>query len=616
MTSGFALVGRSGWLRPRLAPTGDNLAAVRWHDGAANLWIGSSKAPMRLATDLEPWRLADYHWAADGRGLILVLDGAGSGHRWLAWLDLPSAQLTRLTPESAVDVHFAGQIPGDKPAALVAVRQRRSAGFELRAVTPSGERIAEWQGPGVPVCRWLATPTQAIAVCVSAATASWWRCCLSDSSSWSPIAEFPATESTRCRPVAVSADGHAVYATSSLGRDTVSLIKMEAPSYAPLSVSAREHFDVTSVLLAPDGTGPDLVTTTDPLEPQSALTEPAKADLVRLARFANGSLATILGRNETHCLAEISYPVGGPAYVTFSRSPETIGKRYLVGKRGAIVKHGAVSKQIVKYAGLEKVRVQQRTPFDYVARDGLPVTGFLTRPSSRPPWPTVLVIHGGPWSRDEPGLDPWTQGLAAAGLCCVQVNFRGSRGFGRAFRAAGDRQWSLAMQDDLVDALRAEAISAVIDRTRIAALGRGYGGYAALMLATQREVPLTCVLSASAPTDLERYVASLIAYGDSPGTQYAARIGHPFDDRSQLIAASPVNRVADITVPVRVFHGRQDARVPVTHATAFAQAMRRAGGQCELTIYPDEGHRYLRPQTITDFQAKSLAFLLDGLGVG
>ena len=138
-------------------------------------------------------------------------------------------------------------------------------------------------------------------------------------------------------------------------------------------------------------------------------------------------------------------------------------------------------------------------------------------------------MHGGPWSRDRPQFDPWAQFLAAAGLCCIQVNYRGSRGFGKRFRDAGDRQWALAMQDDLVDALQSAEVADLIDTGRIAAIGHGYGGYAALMLATQAEVPLACVVAGSAPTDLPSYVASLLSLGGAAGAEHAARIGDPAD---------------------------------------------------------------------------------------
>jgi dipeptidyl aminopeptidase/acylaminoacyl peptidase len=206
-------------------------------------------------------------------------------------------------------------------------------------------------------------------------------------------------------------------------------------------------------------------------------------------------------------------------------------------------------------------------------------------------------------------MDPWAQVLATAGFCCVQVNFRGSRGFGKDFRDAGDGQWSLAMQDDLLDALQAPAVADLIDSHRVVAMGRGYGGYAALMMATQNAIPLRCVVSASAPTDLPRYVADLRSSGGPAGFGYAERIGHPEQDHDRLLTASPVNRVADILAPVRLFHGRHDARVPVIHAAALAHAMRRAGRVCELTIYEDEGHRFARPQNLTDFRTNSLRFL-------
>jgi dipeptidyl aminopeptidase/acylaminoacyl peptidase len=355
---------------------------------------------------------------------------------------------------------------------------------------------------------------------------------------------------------------------------------------------AHDRYDVVSALMAPDGSGPDLVALTDPESPQLALTAAAAADLDRVRQLTDGAVGTIVGRNASHCLAEISSRVGGPALVTFGRTDDS------------------VSKPLTRFTGFARVTMRPREPFSFEARDGLPITGFITGPAGEPPWPTVLIVHDGPWLRDRAQTDPWAQSLASAGLCCVQVNYRGSRGFGRQFARAGDRQWSRAMQDDLVDALRSPAVSAVADQARISAIGYGYGGYAALMLATQRQVPLASVAAASAPADLVRYVGGLMSFGGAAGYEAAARIGHPVDDREQLAAASPVSHAADIEVPVLLFHGGQDARVPVSHASTLAEALRRAGHPCDLTVYEDEGHRFVRPQNVADMRAKTISFLL------
>jgi dienelactone hydrolase len=551
---------------------------------------------MQLASDLRPWRLRDFHWGADGQGLILVLSQAGSDQRVLAWLDLRARSLAPLTPDLAADAHYVGQVGGAKPSVLIAVRQSPAGSSRLQAVTPAGAIIAEWQPPGGQATRWLATGTQAVAVCTGDSTCTWWHTRL-DEQAWSRIGEIPVADGRASRPLAFSADGKSLFALSSAGRDTLALVAMSAPNWTPEVISARERFDITSVLMAPDGAEPDLVTTTDPAHPQSALTSAAAADVARLKQVAGDAHAIITGRNSSHCLAEISFGVGGPAFVTFSRTSD------------------AVSRPMARFTGLARVRMQPREPFSYQARDGREITGFVTRPASEPPWPAVLAVHGGPWSRDRAQFDPWAEFLAAAGLFCIQVNYRGSRGFGKEFRDAGDRQWSLAMQDDLVDALGSAEVANVIDADRVAAIGHGYGGYAALMLATQAEVPIACVVSGSAPTDLPSYVAGLLSLGGAASVEHANRIGHPVDDHDQLLSASPVSRASDIAVPVLLFHGRQDARVPVSHAEALAAALDQAGRECELTIYANEGHRYARPQNIVDCRAQCLAFLLTHLRV-
>jgi dipeptidyl aminopeptidase/acylaminoacyl peptidase len=164
--------------------------------------------------------------------------------------------------------------------------------------------------------------------------------------------------------------------------------------------------------------------------------------------------------------------------------------------------------------------------------------------------------------------------------------------------------------------LQSAEVAGVIDTSRIAAIGHGYGGFAALMLATQTQVPLACVVAGSAPTDLPGYVASLRSLGGAAGAEQAARIGDLIDDREQLITTSPVSRAADIGVPLLLFHGRKDARVPVEHAEALAAALERAGRRYDLTIYADEGHWYARPQNVVDCRAQCLEFLLTNLRVG
>jgi dipeptidyl aminopeptidase/acylaminoacyl peptidase len=126
-------------------------------------------------------------------------------------------------------------------------------------------------------------------------------------------------------------------------------------------------------------------------------------------------------------------------------------------------------------------------------------------------------------------------------------------------------------------------------------------------------VALTGVVAASAPTDLVSYVNGLSSFGGRAGLTEAARIGDPVHDRDKLAAASPVSRAAEIRAGVMLFHGREDRRVPVSHAINMAEALRGVGQDCELVIYENEGHRYQRTQNVAGLRAQAIGFLVRSL---
>src|SRR5262249_26457221 len=161
---------------------------------------------------------------------------------------------------------------------------------------------------------------------------------------WSRVLVVPERDGAESRPLAFSADGQTLYALSSVGRDTLALIAMSPPAWTPRILHADERFDITTVLMSPDGSGPDLVTTTDPVSPQVPLSDQAAADLARLRQVADGSTAAIIGRNDSHLLAEISFPVGGPGFVTISRAS------------------AAVSKPLARFTSFARVQMQRRHP--------------------------------------------------------------------------------------------------------------------------------------------------------------------------------------------------------------------------------------------------------------
>jgi dipeptidyl aminopeptidase/acylaminoacyl peptidase len=267
-----------------------------------------------------------------------------------------------------------------------------------------------------------------------------------------------------------------------------------------------------------------------------------------------------------------------------------------------------------QYTALVGIRLPPRLPFSVRTHDGETLSGYLTRPSGTPPWPAVLLVHGGPWLRDRAGFDASAQWLASLGALVVQVNFRGSTGRGRRFLDAGNGEWGGLMQSDLADTLEHVIHEGLALGDRIAVMGDSYGGYAALMAAVWEGPPIRCAVATSAPTDLVEFLSWTRSSRPVVGGVYRRRIGDERTEGERLARRSPLARAARLRVPVLLAHGARDARVPVNQTRRFIEALRESGHQPEVMILHDEGHRIHQPtnrRTWLDRVARFLQAHLD-----
>jgi dipeptidyl aminopeptidase/acylaminoacyl peptidase len=255
-------------------------------------------------------------------------------------------------------------------------------------------------------------------------------------------------------------------------------------------------------------------------------------------------------------------------------------------------------------------------PFTYTARDGLEIHGYLTFPPGvqRRGLPAVLVVHGGPWARDVWGYDPEAQWLANRGYLCVQVNYRGSSGYGKSFLNAGDRAWGTSMQDDLTDAVEHVIAQGWADRERIGIYGGSYGGYAALAGAAFTPDVYRCAVDLVGPSNLLTLLNSFPEYWKPMMAHWHRRVGDPEADRDMLWERSPLSRVDDIRIPLLVAQGANDPRVTQVEAEQIVAALTEKGLAHEYLLFPDEGHGLAKPENREKFYAAAEAFLAEHLG--
>lgn len=235
---------------------------------------------------------------------------------------------------------------------------------------------------------------------------------------------------------------------------------------------------------------------------------------------------------------------------------------------------------------------------DYIARDGTPLHGYLTRPAGAAPatpLPLIVMPHGGPEARTSFSFNRKVQFLASLGYQVFEPNFRGSAGFGKVFADKGRKQWGKAMQTDVDDGYAHLISSGLADEGQACIAGYSYGGYAALAAAALTPHQYACVIAVAAPSDLIKMLnwERQEEGQDSDSYLYwVDHIGHPSKDKAALEAVSPARMAERIIRPVMLIHGEKDRVVPVEQSEMMAQALKRARKPYEVIRLPNSGHTH------------------------
>jgi dipeptidyl aminopeptidase/acylaminoacyl peptidase len=600
------LFGNPERVRPTISPDGTQLAWIAPHEGVLNVWLapvsiadGIDLAAARVITDDTDRGVRQFLWAHDGRHLLYVRDTGGDENWRLYDVDIQTMARRDLTPFDGVQTQLIGlerELPDE---VLIGLNRDNPQLHDVYRVSlKTGELTKEEENPGF--MGWIADAHLVVRGAIRPAPDGGFDLLVRDGpgSDWRELLSVPVDDAITTDVVAFSADGSSLLITSSAGAQTARLVRLDVATGAAEVLTEDPEADVSDVRIHPDTREPQIVTVLK-ARSEYVVLDPSVADDLAAIRAIHPGDVSLAGADDADAIWLVGFTndAGPVPYYAYDRATKTA--RFLFEHQPE----------------LSRYELARMEPFSFQSRDGLTVHGYLTFPAGpRESLPTVLNVHGGPWARDTWGFNPEAQWLANRGYLCVQVNFRGSTGYGKDFVNAGDRAWGAEMQDDISDAVAHVISQGWADPARVAIYGGSYGGYAALAGAAFTPDLYRCAVDIVGPSNLITLIESVPPYWAPMIAMFHQRVGDPAKDADFLWSRSPLSRADAIRIPLLIAQGANDPRVKQAESEQIVAALSKAGIEHEYLLFPDEGHGFAKPENRLRFYAEADRFLARYLG--
>jgi dipeptidyl aminopeptidase/acylaminoacyl peptidase len=595
------LLGNPEKVQPQISPDGTRLAYIAPVHGVLNVLVGEvggeKYKPVTKDTDRG---IRWFAWAHDNRHILYIQDQKGDENWRLYTVDLETGELLDRTPFDGVQAQIIAhrkQYPSEVLLGMNKDNEQLHDVYHLNLRTGELRKIAE--NPGF--IGWVVDAGLKVRGATSPLPDGGFVLVVRDTEDgeWRELLVFESDDALGSGPLGFTLDGQGMFLESSVGANSARLVRMDIAGGETAVLAEDPVYDVVSVMIHPDTREPQMAAFMKERVEWTILDESIRDDVELVRRIHSGDFS-ITDRDDSDRIWIVAFDddAGPIKYYAFDRTSKEV--TFLFDHR----------------PDLNRYALAPMEAFSIKARDGLELNGYVTFPvgAERRSLPTVLNVHGGPWGRDAWGFNPEAQWLANRGYLCLQVNFRGSTGYGKGFVNAGDREWGGKMHDDLIDTVNWAVEQGYADPQRLAIYGGSYGGYAALVGATFTPDVFGCAVAVVGPSSLKTLIETIPPYWQPMVALFHKRVGHPEKDEEFLWSRSPLSKVDQIKVPMLIAHGANDPRVKLAETEQIVEAMKEKGIDHELLIFDDEGHGFAKPENRMRFYHHAEKFLAKHLG--
>jgi dipeptidyl aminopeptidase/acylaminoacyl peptidase len=582
----------------QISPEGGFYAFMAPVDARMNVFIQKIGTVEAQQITFETERdVAGYLWANEGR-LLFLKDNAGDENFKLFGVDRDGSNLKGLTDFDKVLTQIIDRLRDIPDEIIVGLNKRNPQIFDpyrLNVVTGDMQMLAE--NPG-NISAWMTDHDGRLRIAIATDGVS-----STLMHRKTEEEEFEAVHTGNFKeslsPSFFTFDNQNLIMTSNLGRDKSAVVRYDLTAAKEVEVMyAHDTYDVSAVAYS---------------RKQKKITSASYSAAKRERHFFDPESEALFAFLTSE-LPDMEFGITSET----QDENRMIVRTYSDRERGAYYILDREKKTLDKIAELspwiDAEKMASTTPISYQSRDGLTIEGYLTLPNgltmeSAKNLPVVINPHGGPWHRDEWGFNAEVQFLASRNYAVMQMNFRGSTGYGRKFWEASFDQWGLKMQDDITDGVHWLIEKGIADKNRIAIYGASYGGYATLAGLTFTPDLYACGVDYVGVSNLFTFMEAIPPYWKPYLEMLHEMVGHPEEDKERMTDTSPALNAEKIKSPLFVAQGANDPRVVKAESDQMVEAMKARGVIVEYMVKDNEGHGFHNQENQFDFYRAMEKFL-------